>query len=1634
MSENKNEAPETTVLEEGTYEIIRKRLLNAGDELRSKLNDLNSSRKEVFGSIETTLLSTERVTTNNNCIPRDIVTIGQSFLFGYNVHIGLRTSTNLADVFSIYTYSDKVFHATSLSLINDKAFQRDFDNLYKYYKDTQFSKFAVLGPFLYMVFQIGNTTNDIKVFKWEIKNNKLIYSDDRAENEFRYPNQHQFEWSKTTRDMFRDGIHPHVSIEDQVFVETVGGDLTIKVEDNTDDGKGIYNELVDYADQKLQDAEIYYSIVGNLIFLKVKPYKEEQFRYIIFNKKIQEAKNVDGIEHACVLLPEDHGVIFPKGYYLQTGESKIFDTSLKTMLFEKSVKSPNGEDYLFVFYNQVSGTYVLLSYNLIDQTVATPIICHGYSIMPNGELHYFKAEEEPQKHHAIQIWQTPYLETAIDHSAKNKSFLAKVGNKDIVKGMAECHEVLNLIHKKDAYANLYIDIVSRVTGILDSFYWLNKKDAFNLFDTLHTINTVAGSAIDEFEKVVKIKKSTQEQLEQTEQNTKELLRELKSSRLKNIDEFVKLLAKLRAVRGEVISLKELRYVDLTKVANYEKTLEDENAKLSNNCVQFLLKKEALGFYVDKIEELNSKVDSLSKVVDADNLEKEVLATSKELEMLIEIVGNLKIEDATQTTAIINSISDIYASFNQINANLKRNRKKLFLVEGEAEFNSQLKLISQGIINYLDISDGVDKCEEYLSKLMVQLEELEGKFSEFEEYIEKISDKRNEVYNAFESRKVQLIEKRNKRTAALQASANRILSGVKNRLGDMEDLNQINGYMASDLMVDKLRNIVKNLIELGDTVKADEVQSKLKSTQEEAIRQLKDKTELFDGDNLISFGNHQFSVNNQNIELTIVPRNNSMYYHITGTNFFEEITETEFQQTHDVWKQDLVSENKAVYRSEYLAYQAMQALTSNKEINFSEAVTWTDQERLDFVGQIMAPKYNEGYVKGVHDVDASKILASLINISHSAGNLSYSAPSRIGAIYFWKFSLTQEQRQAYNQEFKSAGIILKAFPNSKAFGYLIGKLETQMNEFAQQQSEFLQGNNAESANYLFKELSTSDKFGISKPASQLKADFLKQLKLDIQEKNYQNSLKSVTDEEQRFRLIRSWLSAFASTKEQVKQAWIDEACLLLLEGDSKYHLVNTELTVTLQGLNGTHGRINNGELIIDLHEFNTRLNRFSLENVEAYQQFTALKKQYIENYKEELKLDELKPRVMNSFVRNQLINKVYLPIIGDNLAKQIGTASANKRTDLMGMLLLISPPGYGKTTLMEYIATRLGVIFLKVNGPAIGHAVTSLDPAEAPNAGARDEIEKLNLGLEMGDNVMIYLDDIQHCNPEFLQKFISLCDAQRKIEGVYKGKSKTYDLRGKKVSVVMAGNPYTESGEKFQIPDMLANRADVYNLGDILGGNEREFEMSYLENSLTSNATLRKLSGKSQSDLHTLIQLAETGNQEGLEFESNHSPEDLNDYVSVLKKLIQVRDVILRVNQLYIQSAAIEEQYREEPPFKLQGSYRNMNKIAEKVAPIMNDKELQTLVMNLYENDSQTLTSSAEANLLKFKNMLGWQSEVELNRWNSLKETFQKNQRLKGFGENNQMGLILGQMEALANGLLGIKEVLAKGKEEKKQRI
>ncbi len=1605
-------------LEAGTYEIIRNRLRQQADDLNARLEQLNSERKKVFGAVETSLIATDRISTGNYCIARDVLALGDTCLFGYNVHVGLRSGIKIEDVFEAYVFTGTGFKEGDLSFMQEEKFLTDFNNLYRYYKNAFFAKFIRLGAYLYMVFQVSENEKDIKAFKWLVKGNDITYVDNRSEHEVRYPEQYEFRWQRATRDYQRQGRHPHVSILDRVFVETVGGDLTIKIEDNTNDGRGIYREDVEYPDQTLDDAEFLYADLGNLIALKIKPYQEE-CRYFVFNEKLKEVKRVNALEDSGVLLPDNQGLIFANGYYSQTGDFKIFDDSISDKTFEKRIVSPNGEDYIYVFYNQKKGSYVLLMYNIIRQTVATPIVCHGYTVFPNGELCYFKAEPDPTKHHQVQIWQTPFTAEESASPEHADHYLFKVGNKDIVKAMAECREIILLCTKDDSYSDLYADLVKKCSDVNDAYYWIHQNEAFELSEPIEGIRQTASSAIEEYQKKIRIQKETREEIARVRAAAEETFKKVDRGTFDNIDEFVGVLSDLRKLRGEIISLRELRYTDTDLVADLEVRAGEAYEQLSANCVEFLLGDEALVPYRQRISEQEGIIQGVKTNKEGEEVEENINQIGTDLEMLIDIVSNLKIDDATQTTRIIDDISTMYADLNRSKAAVRKKRKELTGTEATAEFNAQLKLLDQGIINYLDVSETPVKCDEYLTKLMVQLEELEGKFVEFDEFIERLAEKREEVFNAFESKKKSLTEARNNRTASLQRAAERILDGIRNRVKQFKEAQEINGFFASDLMIDKVRDIINQLVELEDSNKADALRTGLKTLKEDSLRQLRDKQDLFvDGQNVIRFGKHAFSVNVQPVEPTIVQRDGDMFFHLTGTDFYEEIKDEKFLETRPVWSQALISENKDVYRSEYLAYSVFKEEDKKKLLdgNPGSIVKDTAKER-----------YAEGYIKGVHDEDAAIILKELLRLYQGIDLLRFSPEVRSSAKVIWNKIMDKEARSGFENQFESAATVMKVFPETKEFEHILEALEETSSDLAKGWTDAAP---KEIAAYLFAELTREKGFVISKEAEELYKEFNQYLKVKKSVTVFDQSVKRlVGDPVECFRLLRKWVGAFVhQLRVDHYASFIDEAAALLLcEDYEKKRVISDKTSTTIKELSGEHPVLEGGEYVLDYVKFMAKMKAFAEQVKPRFESFRDLKRQMTDTFKEDLRLEEFKPRVLSSFVRNRLIDEVYLPIFGDNLAKQIGTAGDETRTDRMGMLLLISPPGYGKTTLMEYIADRLGLVFMKINGPAIGHEVTSVDPGDAPNMAAKQELEKLNLALEMGDNIMLYLDDIQHCNPEFLQKFISLCDAQRKIEGVYKGRPKTYDLRGKRVCIVMAGNPYTESGEKFRIPDMLANRADIYDLGDIIGDTADAFKMSYIENSLTSNAVMQRLAAKSMKDVHTLVRWAETGSREGLEFEADHSPEELTEYVAILKKLLRVRDVVLAVNQEYIRSAAQADEYRTEPAFKLQGSYRNMNKLAEKVVPVMNDQELETLLSSHYEGESRTLTSGAEANFLKLKELMDVQTKAEKARWEDIKKTFNKNKLFNTVDENDPMSRVLLQMARFAEGIEGIKDALDKEK-------
>lgn len=1584
--------PNNDTLDSGSYEIIRKRLQHQKETLSNKLQLLNTARKEIFNSTNFILKANQRISTDNNCVSRGILAIGNICIFGYNVHFGLRTEIQLQDVFSIYLFEENQFIPQDLDFINDVNFVNDYQNLYKYYRDSIFSKFRKTENYLYMIFQTTKNEQDLKAFKWLIKDGKLTYLDDRSIHEVKKANQHEFDWTKTTLEDRRLGRFPHISILDKVFIEAIHGDITFKIENNTESGKGIYSEKVSNLDQQLDDAEYHYADLGNMIALRIKPFQEE-FRAYIFNIRTKEVVNLKTLNESAILLPDNQGIIFSNGYYLQNGTHKTFENNLENVQFLKKVISPNGEDYLYVFTHEQSNTYILMSYNIIQQSVETPIVCNGFTIFKDGSLIYFRTENEATRHHQVQIWETPYMAVLAENISRRDDPLYKIGNKDIVQAMSEVQEVIQLMNKEDSYEGLYEDILKKSNSIIDSYFWVHDEALQNLGAPLQHIKEIANTAIDEFVKVQIQRKHAEEILTATEKKIEDVVFKVNSSIYEQLDQLVHNLSHTRKLQGEVIDLRNVKYIDNNRVNELEEQLHHIAANLSEKTIQFLLQEAALTSYEQKVIIQKNEVDKVTKAIDAKTIEDGCKAISSDLELLIDILHSLKIDDTTKTTKIIEKISVIFSSLNEVRAQLTRKLNTLKSSEAIAEFSAQLTLLEQSIVNYLELSTSAEKVDEYYTKIVVNLEELESKFSEFDEFALKIADKRDEIIKAFNGKRESIIEQINKRASSLEQIALRVLKNIENKAKSLSTKEDILSFYSTDLMIDKIRQIISELKTIQDVSKAESLENLLKKSQEDALRVLRDKSELYvEGENIIKLGKNKFTVNNQRLGLTLIRRQDELYYHLTGTSFYQKVTAQEINTYKDIWEQEIISENKLVYRAEYLAYKTF--LASQSEGNFNAE---------KFINQAVEQNYVESYIKGVHNFDALQIYEQLHILGAKLDLLQFDPETRTIAHFFWH-QLDQSVRSKLLALIQSSNQILKNFPNSNRYQSIIKEMKDEVNRW-QTHLDLSQINNENIANYLFKTFSKFNKLSLSEFADHLKQEFTRYLHDKKTLKDFEGDLTnegfSLID---RYYLIQNWLYAFIESNDHLItfEKYINETAALILFDQIDYELIIAKDQLSVANLKGSHPVITNESYQIDFHSFIQKLAKFRDIDIPRFESFNVLKEKLSTAYKKELKINEFEPKVLSSFVRNKLINDVYFPLIGTNFAKQLGVAGENKRTAKMGMLLLISPPGYGKTTLMEYLAKTMGLHFVKINGPTIGHSITSIDPSEAKTSGEREELKKINLSFEMADNVMLYLDDIQHLNPEFLQKFISLADGQRKIDGIFEGESKTYDLRGNRFCIVMAGNPYTESGSKFRIPDMLANRADVYNLGDVIGDTDYLFNLSLIENAAIENPAIDKIASKSFNDFYALIRFIENRDEQLPELEGNYLKQDVDDFLAVLQHLLKIRNIVIKVNQSYISSAAMQDNYRTEPPFKLQGSYRNMSKLVAQVVPMMNDQEINQLVLTHYESESQTLTADTESNLLKLKELAELLTAEEKERWETIKKVFQKDNKHGALGKDDKM--------------------------------
>ena len=1573
-------APDTGTyhpVDTGAYEVLRDRLIAQAAELARRAEALNVRRGEEFGSTRLELVGTGRLRTEHSAVPRDVVAVGAALLFGSNAVPSREAGTRVDDVLALYDRDLKRLPDDAVpGLLDDPAFVREFAALHRYYRQARLLRLRRTEGKLLAVFQTGEKADDTRVLRWALSDDgRATFLDARGERDHVLPPSHDVAWIDSTREDHVLGRHPHVSIRGEVFVSTVGGALTVKVDDETEVEEGVYSEPVDEPLQSLADADIAYARVGALILLRIRPYKEDTDRHLVFNTLTRTVVRLDGIGRACRRLPEDQGIVFPGGYCLAVGTHKSYELETAELEFEREDRSPNGEDVLYAFHARAEGRSLLLSYNTIRKEMANPLPCQGWALFDDGALVVLRADTgESQRVHPVQWWTSPYVsDTHAAAQPVGTGPLARIGNADLVRGISDCLSITGAVADTTPTNEVYEALLTACVRAADTHHWLADPELGDLHAPLAQLRDTAQQVLTEFATVQALTRQAEDALTEAAARVTEVVRRLRGESARSAAEWVTGLTELRHAQGHLLTLKDMRYADTARIEALAADAVSDLAALGRRAVAHLAREDAFAGHDADVEQLVADAEAITTVAEAEPVAARMDDLAVGLRTVTEVVAGLDIADATVRTAILERIAGVLGGVNRARAALDGRRRELLGREGRAEFAAECALFGQSVTGALTAADSPEACDEQLALLLVQVENLESRFAEFDDFLATLADKREEVHEAFSARKQTLADARARRAERLADSANRVLRTVARRAAAQPDADAVTTYFTSDPMPAKVRRVADELRDLGDQVRAEELDGRLKAARQDALRALRDRTDLYaDDGRTIRLGAHRFAVNTQPLDLTLVPHGDSLAFALTGTDYRSPVTDPDFTDTRPYWDRPLPSESPEVYRAEYLATRLL-------DEHGPEALAEADLPAL--VRQAAETAYDEGYERGVHDHDATAILATLLRLHEGAGPLRHEPAARAAAQLFWAHGTTAEEQRSWTLRAVSLARARDTFGLTPA----IADLQRELADVA--------GGEAPAA-YLFEELTSGPPgFVISSGTRTL----LDKFRRTVGTSAYDDDLTALTDQAAREQLVEAWLTAYAcATGTGLAPGDLAEAVAAeLCPGLTRYES-DAPLTETVTGLLGTHPRITGRALPLRIDELLARTRRFRTHDAPGHRAYQHRRTALVGAERTRLRLDDYRPRVMSAFVRGRLIDEVYLPLIGDSLARQLGTTGDSKRTDSGGLLLLISPPGYGKTTLMEYVADRLGMILVKVDGPALGHTVTSLDPAEAPNATARQEIEKINFALAAGNNTLLYLDDIQHTSPELLQKFIPLCDATRRIEGVRDGAPRTYDLRGKRFAVCMAGNPYTESGSRFQVPDMLANRADVWNLGDVLTGRDDVFALSFIENALTANPVLAPLAGRDRADLDLLIRLAQ-GDPAAHADRLTHpcAPAELEQILAVLRHLITARDTVLAVNAEYIASAAQSDTTRTEPPFRLQGSYRTMNKIAQRVQPVMNDVEIAALIEDQYRAEAQTLTTGAEANLLKLAELRGTLTAEQSARWSELRAVHVRARSLGG---------------------------------------
>ena len=331
----------------GNYEVLRaaargrRARSSRGAPTRSTRGARRSSART-----EPQLVATERVRTEHNCAPVDIVAVGGHLLLGFNVFLGLKAETKVADVLALHRFDAgrrrRLRHVGAAARRARRLPRRRRSSSATSRTSTATTATRGCCSWSSATRSCSRCSRPARpgatsrcCAGGSSRAAGSSYVDDRGDRDYAAlsPPAYDFEWREVTRDHQVSGKHPHYNLLDTVFVECVGGDLTIKVENNTETGQrhlrraGRRSRTSRSTTRRSSSRRSGDRVRrAGLILLKILPFRETAWRYLVFDTRSQQGRSAPtGSGRAAASLPEDHGMIFPGGYVLVGGDHKLFD-------------------------------------------------------------------------------------------------------------------------------------------------------------------------------------------------------------------------------------------------------------------------------------------------------------------------------------------------------------------------------------------------------------------------------------------------------------------------------------------------------------------------------------------------------------------------------------------------------------------------------------------------------------------------------------------------------------------------------------------------------------------------------------------------------------------------------------------------------------------------------------------------------------------------------------------------------------------------------------------------------------------------------------------------------------------------------------------------------------------------------------------------------------------------------------------------------------------------------------------------------------------------------------------------------------------------------------------------------------